>query len=500
MKKVFSVLLVLCMAFCAASAFADDPSGEVTINLRLAMKDGATGMFTEGMEGGEAVSAAIEKIINNLGLSVVSDGSDAEAVIMIGEKAAVQFAVRKDDNGVIIYSDLFPSFAVRVDNDSASAVGIPEIKVDEEALEKEVNDSFQELFDKITGKISEPASINEMFFDTLFTASRTVDISSVELATLLHDTFLDLLQKEQMSSLIEQLSKTGVSISMEDIDKALEEFKTSDDIPEINIEVFENDAKDLLIQITSPKSVSTSSSVSSGIAGILSVGTGESFSSSSGETTESSSTGHSESQSTGIAGVLSVGTGASASSSYGETIGAEAASNGKSEGVSTGIGNVLSVGIGSSSGSSSSSVDEILMQLGTISDHPVMHIESNEAQMDLKMTEDTIDAVLTSAFQGTPASVNLTVKKTETGSEAVFTLSVNGQELLAGLCDVREGAVLTGSLTGGDKKTVSISDIMNPESEDYIAFMTDLQTGSMSLLSVLFEAVPEAASLFGAQQ
>ena len=475
MKKLVSVALALCLlAVCMSVGVAEEESAAFTMDIGLSMNENAASIFTGGEEdhaagvgdlineAGEGISAAIAKIINNIGINVVSDGVDTEAVLAFGGKPAAQFAILKDGDSMVVYSDLFPSFAIRIDNDSASAVGIPEFKVDEEALEKEVNESFQVVYDKILESISEPVTFNELFFDTLFTTRKTVDISYTDMATLFHDAFLDLMQKEQMSSLLQQLSAVGITISTDDVDQALKNIKESDDIPEINMEVFENDNKDILVQIIAPKTVSTSTSESTGVSGL---GFGTATTSSSSSSTETESMAVSSGESMGIAGLLGV-----------------------------------SIGVGASSSHSESHTEDMLIQIGTISDSPVMHIEAEGMEMDLKTAGDTIDAVLKTVFQDAPAAVNLTVKKQDNGSEAVFTLTINDTELLSGRCDVREGAELTGSMSIEGKKIVSMNDLMNPESEDYAAFMTDLQTGGTTLLGVLFEAVPEAATLFGTPQ
>ena len=209
--------------------------------------------FLQGMIGAEdeasaKIGNAIADLVNGLKFHGVNDTNDAEVEITVNDKHLANLAVINDlDKGIKIHSDLFPNSILDMQMENMPAIDTSAI-TDPEALVKPVMDAI----DQFKGKISEPEDAAENMFNTDFTKKSHVDMTSKEILLTAMNALKDLLGNEQVQSLLDSMKKSGMEVSINDLEQTVKEIEETDeaDLPQISADIYTNDSEDNIVRIT----------------------------------------------------------------------------------------------------------------------------------------------------------------------------------------------------------------------------------------------------------
>ena len=269
MKKILSLMIAAIMLIgCVSVSLAEEAPTGFTAELRLALQEDTVRQLMGEAEKADEMAKAITKLINSLSILLTSDGVDSEFFVNVNDEALINALVLKNTDGMLMYSNLFPNYAINTANeDGVTLNGIPELNIDKEKLLAEINETYQGIFNKITDSISDPEDVEDTFFNKKFTSRRVVNMTAKEIMALLNEALNELVKKEEMASLFEQLGNAGININVEDINSEIEN-PDEEEIPETSIEIFDN-GTDMVMRIIATKSASHSESNGSSIGSIM---------------------------------------------------------------------------------------------------------------------------------------------------------------------------------------------------------------------------------------
>lgn len=276
MKKFLSLMIAAIMlAGCVSFSMAEEAPEGFTAKVTLALQEDTIKQLMGGAEEAKEATKAIVKLMNSLSILATSDGVDSEISVLLEDNLLIQALVLKDDNGMVLHSNLFPNYAINVPNEEIGGLsGVPQLDVNQEKLMAEIEETYKGIFDKIAASISEPEAADVTFFDKHFDSRRSVDMSAKDIMTLLYESIGELVQKEEMASLLKQLGEAGVNVKVEDIMAQIDQLK-EEEIPETSIDIYDNGV-DTVLQILSAQSINrgeNTSNSSFSIGGIGGVGT-----------------------------------------------------------------------------------------------------------------------------------------------------------------------------------------------------------------------------------
>lgn len=209
--------------------------------------------FLQGMIGAQdeasaKIGEAVAGLINGLKFHGLNDTNASEVEITVNDKHIANLAVINElDKGLKIHSDLFPNSVLDMQMENMPAVDTSAI-TDPEALVKPVMDAI----DQFKGKIGEPEDTAENMFNTDFTKKSHVDMTSKEILLTAMNALKDLLGNEQMQSVLDSMKKSGMEVSLDDLEDEIKELEEADeeDLPKINADIYTNDGGDNVIRIT----------------------------------------------------------------------------------------------------------------------------------------------------------------------------------------------------------------------------------------------------------
>ena len=275
MKKLFALMLALMLALAGVSAaFAEDAaaapsadavpaasSGAGTISLSLNLNGDMISQFLGAADQKTAgIAAAIVELLNNLSISMTSDGVDAEMVLTVKDEPVAGVAVLKDTDKMFILSDLFPHYYLKIDQNTAGSV-MPQISMDPEQMTAMMAPAT-DLLNAMMAKVGAPEAVQETFYDTEFTAKNPINMTTKEALQMILGAAKDIVSQEGFTSLLDQLKSSGMSISFdpEEIDKKLEEINNAkdEDLPVLDASIYGNEnSQDGLFVINMTKNEET---------------------------------------------------------------------------------------------------------------------------------------------------------------------------------------------------------------------------------------------------
>ena len=270
MKKLFALMLVLMLALGCAS-FAGAESAAVpetveavpaaaagrsgTINLRLNLNADAIAALAGA--GGDAAIKQIKPIVelvNALVITMTSDGKDAEMIISANDTAIAGLGVIKNDDKMLLVSDLFPKYALAIDqkamSGAAPAAGgftMPQISMSEEQAAA-LMAPFTKVAAQLQAKVGEPETVEEVMYGATFTIMTPINLTTKELLEIVMPAVKEVLSQEAFTSVIDQMKAQGMNVnfSAEEIDKKIDELlaKKDEELPALDASIFSNEAGD----------------------------------------------------------------------------------------------------------------------------------------------------------------------------------------------------------------------------------------------------------------
>lgn len=284
MKKMFALMLALMLALAGMSAaFAEDAAGAPSIPVTPAVSSGAGTIDLKvnlngdlisqllGASGKEAAgkAAAIVELLNNMSITMTSDGVDAEMFIKVKDEPVAGMAVLKDTDKMFILSDLFPHYILKIDQNAmgaqtadgqSAAVGMPQLSIDPEQMNAMMAPATK-LLNDMMAKVGQPEAVQETFYETEFTAKSPINLTTKEALQMVLGAAKDIVSQEGFAALLEQLKASGITVNFnaEEIDKKLEEINNAkdEDLPVLDASVYSNQAQDGLFVINVTKNEET---------------------------------------------------------------------------------------------------------------------------------------------------------------------------------------------------------------------------------------------------
>ena len=265
MKKLFSLILALCMVLCGVSALAESgeaaafTGGTVEVSLNLsetgaAMLGSMSGMATSADSGSTDMFSQIATIINGLALKGAVSVADAkmEMDVLLNGEAVATVAGQATDEGLTFVSDLFPNTAVVVPaqavqealqayiGSSSETEGIDTsalASLDIEALVEPIITGVQEKFGETVADTFE-------FEGVTYTARTPINITTKELSLLSLNFAKSLFESEAVASVTAQIP----GFSMDSINEAIESVNNTPDeeLPEAVLNWYANENGDAL--------------------------------------------------------------------------------------------------------------------------------------------------------------------------------------------------------------------------------------------------------------
>lgn len=285
MKKLFALMLALMLAVAGVSAASAETAAEPgsavgssgTIHLKINLNaDGITALTGGANETLAKQAAMIVELVNALGITMTSDGKDAELIISANDQPIAGLGVIKSEDKMLLVSELFPNYALAVDAKAMSGMmsgmmsgaeggttgGIPGgFTMPQISMTDEQAAALMAPLTKLAGdlqaKIGEPEAAEETMYGATFTAKTPINLTTRELLEMVLPAVKEVVSQEGFVSIMEQLKAQGMNISFsaENIDTKIEELKNTKDeeLPAMNAAIYSNEAGDSMFALKMTK-------------------------------------------------------------------------------------------------------------------------------------------------------------------------------------------------------------------------------------------------------
>ena len=233
----------------ALSALKMPKIGPLSVNGRITLNQQTMSMFGAMMaQGSESKLEKINSLIgfvNDLEYKVRFNGVDAEAFVSARGEDLASLKVHNSNDAVSAITDVIPSYFFTVSKaDLAGTVSEIDLKADPQKLMEAVMQSLMKVAGGV--RLSEPEQVNETILDTVFTSKITIDMTLKEVALLGLNACKEIIENEEVASVIGQLKAKGLDIPVEKIDQAIEQvsYMKDEDLPEADMSLYTNEKQD----------------------------------------------------------------------------------------------------------------------------------------------------------------------------------------------------------------------------------------------------------------
>ena len=276
MKKLFAIFmaLVLCLTGMLSAAAAEEAAAlsPATYTVHLNVNSQIAALFA-GATDEDALKqvSAVCDVINSLGIQVVSDGVDSELILSLADQPVATSAFLKDEDKIIILSELFPNSILFLTQEDLGAV-TGQVSLDPELVASLFTEPFAKVSMEIMSHIGAPEAGEETIHDTVFTVKTPLDMTAKELILLLLNTAKEITSSEDFAKLQETLKQMNVNFDAASIDQAIEEITNTseEDMAAMDAGIYSNEAGDAVTRILLTKDEQTMS-ILFGTAGELTV-------------------------------------------------------------------------------------------------------------------------------------------------------------------------------------------------------------------------------------
>ena len=269
MKKLLAIILAMALALAGtAAAFAEAAPAEEaaqaaaplfgagTIKIKATLNPEWISALTAGSAGGqdEAASGQVGLIAGLLSSTVItaaSDGATAELVVSMNDQPVAGAGLSPEADKLLIYSDLFPHYAIAVNQSSAAGLK-PQINADPEQLAA-LTAPFAKVIAELQAKAGAPEEVDEAMYGAQFTVKTPVDITVKEAELMILNALKEMASQESFASIIEQLNARGmnIQISPEKIDESIADVtgKADEEFPAADVANYSNQEGDAVTVI-----------------------------------------------------------------------------------------------------------------------------------------------------------------------------------------------------------------------------------------------------------
>ena len=258
MKKLFSLLLALCMLLLAVPSLGETAAdaqaaivpdlSQTAINgsLHLSLDQDAFSALVAANGAPAELVSGILSLVNNLGINfVVNNGFQLS--LSLKEQPVATVAALNGEKGLNIVSDLFPSYVLTVapetlqqavQSASSSVSGLS--NVDMEAVAQAVMTHLNPVLEEINSRIGEPTATNFVYGDVTFTQEKPINFTAKELALLVMNLVKNLSSDPALEPVLSQIQ--GLDLSKLDEQIAELEARPDDQFPTTDLKLYQNEA------------------------------------------------------------------------------------------------------------------------------------------------------------------------------------------------------------------------------------------------------------------
>ena len=237
MTQIFSIILVIAMAFSSIGGLTANVEDTVSFDAKISVDaDALTALSAatgaEMPEETRQTMKVVSDILGALSLKGIASRDAAELDLLAGEDIALSIGAKNTETGVTVASSLLGNDVVAVSKEQIEAMqqtASPQAvstaatleKLDREQITKDAEEAFGNLIQAFEAKKGETETGEFTVDEMTFTGKTPVNITYAEAAELVMTSVKELMGRESMKPLAEL---TGKDIGAE-IDKKLEELK-----------------------------------------------------------------------------------------------------------------------------------------------------------------------------------------------------------------------------------------------------------------------------------
>ena len=212
--------------------------------------DMVAAMLLGGDEGKIAKLNQVIDFVNGMEYKVLYDGKDAEGFISTKGEDLSSFLMQRDENGVKLYSDMFPSYFFEVRKEEIQSILS---KMPANTDPSKLGEAFAAPMLKMMSgvKFGAPETVEETLFDTEFTTKTPIDMTLKEMALLGLNTAKEVMENEETAKLLASMKDKGVDFSVDQIDQAIKAVEESKDeeIPAVDAGMYTNANNDMVFKV-----------------------------------------------------------------------------------------------------------------------------------------------------------------------------------------------------------------------------------------------------------
>ena len=225
-----------------------------TINAKYTLNKQAVSMFgamlAQGNESRLEKINSIVDFVNGLDYQLLFDGENAEGYVSLKGEALSSFAAKDQGETIKMWMDEFPNYAF-VAKKGVSNIA-PTFKLPENLDKEKLTEAFMKPVMKMLSSIKygEPETVNEEILGTTFTTKTPINMNLKEMALVGLNAVKEMLEDEQIASLIEQLKAKGIKIDITGIDEAIANVEKSkeEELPQVDAGVYTNENTDVIVR------------------------------------------------------------------------------------------------------------------------------------------------------------------------------------------------------------------------------------------------------------
>jgi len=226
-----------------------------TLNAKYTLNKQAVSMFgamlAQGNESRLEKINSIVDFVNGLDYQLLFDGENAEGYVSLKGEALSSFAAKDQGETIKMWMDEFPNYAFIVKKGVSNIA--PTFKLPENLDKEKLTESFMKPVMKMLSSIKygEPETVNEEILGTTFTTKTPINMNLKEMALVGLNAVKEMLEDEQIASLIEQLKAKGIKIDITGIDEAIANVEKSkeEELPQVDAGVYTNENTDVIVRV-----------------------------------------------------------------------------------------------------------------------------------------------------------------------------------------------------------------------------------------------------------
>ena len=207
-----------------------------------------------------AVTSAVMKLIGLISFRLSASGTTGRLDVKLNGDPAASLAVRKQEGGWAVVSDLFPSSILTVKDESLASLTaaqgstVPSLPggAEQEAFFASVQEPFEKMMESFRSKAGEPETGSFTVGDTAFTQKTPYTVTTKEALELALTAAKTILEDESVAPFISRMSP---DLTPESLDQTLEEIRAKDDseLPVLSVAEYSNEAGDDALDIAMEK-------------------------------------------------------------------------------------------------------------------------------------------------------------------------------------------------------------------------------------------------------